>query len=276
MPLLFFFCASTIFCLASISSGAIYSGCGPVDYVGRYTAALVICLPFFVATALIIPLLLSQERQERANGKSEPASASAHRFGPAYLRWLQIGLLGILVLYFAAQSVAYMQADPAYTFQPTGCVAQNPTDVTPLIHSMQQNHLRYAWASSWIGNRITFATNAALVVTDLPGRVPANSRLVLRQARPGIFLLARHNDAHPAFLQLLTANHVTYRIARFYSEPGIDVLLVMPLNHTVSPLDPIYAPMLKQILIGCLSPVTAFSLRRLYLAFPSFRALVIV
>ncbi len=254
LPLLFFLCVSAIFCFASISTGAIYSACGPVDYVGRYVVALVLCLPFFVATAVSIPLILAQQSEKPFVGEQQRGPARAPAVLPDTSRlWLAQGaLLGMLVLYFALQGVAYIQADPAYTFHPTGCVAQNPTDVTPLIQYMRQNTIHYAWASSWIGNRITFETNAALIATDLPGRVPANSQLVLRQDRPSIFLLARHNDAHPAFLQLLAANNVTYHVERFYSEPGIDVLLVTPLNHTVSPLDPTYAPTLKKILIGCL------------------------
>ena len=256
LPLLFFLCTSAIFCLASISTGAIYSGCGPVDYVGRYVAALVLCLPFFVATMLIIPLLIAQE-SEKSSGREQqsgqqPMLARVNSPGASHLWWMQGALLGMLVLYFALQGVAYMQADPAYTFHPTGCVAQNPTDVTPLIEYMQRNNLHYAWASSWIGNRITFETNGAIIATDLPGRVPANSRLVLRQNLPSIFILARQNNVHPAFLRLLDTNHITYHVQRFYSEPGINVLLVTPLNGTVSPLDPTYAPTLKKILIGCL------------------------
>jgi hypothetical protein len=254
LPLLFFLCSSAIFCFASISTGAIYSGCGPVDYVGRYVVALVLCLPFFVAAALSLPLMLAQEIRQSSVEEPQPPAQTAFRpasSGPSHLWWVQAALLGVLVLYFATQGIAYAQADPTYTFHPTGCVAQNPADVTPLIDYMQRNNIHYAWASSWIGNRITFETNAKLVVTDLPGRVHANSQLVLRQDRPSIFMLARHNDAHPAFLQLLDANHITYHVERFYAEPGTDVLLVTPLYYTISPLDPTYKLALKKILIGC-------------------------
>ena len=221
--------------------------------MGRYTVPLVVCLPFFVAAALCVPLLIVQEFEKAAIDGSPRVLTSRLSVATTSRLWSAQGtLLGILVLYFAIQGIAYVQADPVYTFYPTGCVAQNPTDITPLIEYMQQNHLHYAWASSWIGNRITFETNAAIIATDLPGRVRANSQLVLRQTRPSIFLLARHNDSHPAFLNLLEANHVTYQIKRFYSVPGVDVLLITPLNRTVSPLDPVYAVPLKKILIGCL------------------------
>src|SRR5579875_42805 len=255
LPMIFFICTSAIFCVSSISIGAIYSGCGPVDYVGRYVVALVVCLPFFVAAACVVPFMISQGQrvqlpvQDRADTQP-PASLRPPR--SSWEIWSQIGLLILLVLYFATQAVAYIQADPRYTFQPTGCVAENPTDVTPLISYMESADIHYVWASSWIGNRITFLTNGAIIATDWPGRLPANGLLVLHQKQASRKMLARHNDEHPAFLQLLDANHVIYKVARFYSEPGIDVLLVTPLNRTVSPLDPAFASQLKTILIGCL------------------------
>ena len=253
LPMLFLACVSSIFCISSISIGAIYSGCGPVDYVGRYVVALVVCLPFFVAAACILPLLIFQEKQDLLpeDGDTRPLTRPG-LFRMSWLTWIQGALLIILALYFGIQGIAYAQADPQYTFHPTGCVAENPTDVTPLIAYMQHSDIHYAWASSWIGNRITFETNGAVIATDFPGRLPANSQAVLRQDRPSIVLLVQHSDAHPAFLQLLDANHVTYHVARFFSEPGIDVVVVTPLNRTVSPLDPTFAPMLNKSLIGCL------------------------
>jgi hypothetical protein len=254
LPLLFFICTSAIFCFASISTGAIYSGCGTVDYVGRYVVALVLCLPFFVATAISLPLMLAQTREETFTGEQQDGGQGrVHPTPPRRSRlwWLQVALLGVLVLYFASQTVAYAQADPIATFRPTGCVADNPIDVTPLIAYMQQNNIHYAWAASWIGNPITFETSGTIIATDIPGRVRANSQLVLRQDRPSIIIIARHNDAHPAFLHLLDTNGVTYRLMRFYSNPRTDVLFITPLNRTVSPLDPTFGKPLKKLLIGC-------------------------
>ncbi len=244
MPVLFFLSASLIFSLASISVGAIYSGCGPVDYVGRYVVALVIVLPFLVATALVLPLLILQELRQDAH-------AHAQRWSRP-LKGIQVTLLAVLVAYFCAQGIAYIQADPNYTFHPTGCVAENPTSVDSLLAYLVTNHIHYAWSSSWIGNRITFLTNGAIVATDWPGRVVANGVLVLHSPRPAIILLASHNGPEPKLLQLLDAQHVTYHSQAFYAEPGVDTLIVTSLSRTISPLDPIFAPVLNKTLIGCL------------------------
>lgn len=254
LPLLFFLCVSAIFSVASISTSAIYSGCGPVDYVGRYTVALVIALPFLVAAAFIVPLIILQEQEKRVSSREDagvqrPAGSVFSR--SRLLRGIQAGLLAVLALYFCTQGVAYAQADPNYTFHPTGCVAENPTDVGPILSYLQSENIHYAWASSWIGNRITFLTNEAIIATDWPGRVAANGEQVLHSDRPGIILLGQHNGPEPELLRALDADHITYHIARFYAEPGIDVLVVTSLSQTISPLDPTFASVLKKTLIGC-------------------------
>ena len=64
-----------------------------------------------------------------------------------------------------------------------------------IINYMQQANIRYAWATGWLGDPITFKTNGALLVTELPGRILTNSNTVLHADRPGIFFLVRHDDA---------------------------------------------------------------------------------
>ena len=80
---------------------------------------------------------------------------------------IQVGLLVLLAVYFLSQGVAYIQADPRNTFQGTGCISANPTDQSPIINYMQQAKIRYAWATGWLGDPITFKTNGALLVTEL-------------------------------------------------------------------------------------------------------------
>lgn len=253
LPLLFFACTSLIFCFASISTAAIYSGCGPVDYAGRYVTALVIALPFFVAAALIIPMLILQEKkQELAQSTNVQSSFKVTIGRPSSLRLMQVGLLLVLVLYCCTQGMAYAQADSDATFNPTGCVASNPIDIGPTISYLQRAHIQYAWASSWVGNRVTFETNEAIIATDWTGRVPANGLKVLHSDRPSILFLTRHTNLHPVFLQTLDANHVTYHVERLFSAPGIDLMVVTPLNQNVYLLDPKYASQLHQLLIGCL------------------------
>jgi hypothetical protein len=159
----------------------------------------------------------------------------------------------VLGIYFLSQGVAYIQADARNTFQGTGCISPNPTDQNRIINYMQQTKLRYAWATGWLGDPITFKTNGALLVTELPGRIQANGDTVLRADRPGIFFLTLHNDSHPAILKALDARKIAYHIERFYSVPGVDLLLIVPLNQTVSPLDPSYSNLFQVVFRGCVS-----------------------
>jgi len=259
LPLLFIACASIIFCAASIAISAIYSGCSSWDLVGRYGVPLVIALPFIIATVFTIPALIAQERKKTQVQEREDRQDISH-YAPkptstrlTLLAAIQAGLLVVLAIYFCLQGVAYAQADPRYTFQGTGCISPNPTDQDPIINYMQQAHIRYAWATGWLGDPITFKTNGALVVTELPGRIQANGNTVLHADRPGFFFLVRHDDLHPTILQAVDAKNVTYHIERFYSERGIDLLLVTPLNRTVSPLDPAFKNLFQSVFRGCLT-----------------------
>ena len=259
LPLLFIACASIIFCTASIAISAIYSGCSSWDFVGRYAVPLVIALPFIIATVFTIPAIIAQERKKTPVQEREDRQDISH-YAPkptstrlTLLAAMQAGLLVIMAIYFCLQGVAYVQADPRYTFQGTGCISPNPTDQDPIINYMQRAHIRYAWATGWLGDPITFKTNGALVVTELPGRIHANGNTVLHSDRPGFFFLVRHDDLHPTILQAVDAKNITYHIERFYSEPGIDLLLVTPLNRTVSPLDPAFKNLFQIVFRGCLT-----------------------
>lgn len=259
LPLLFFVYTSIIFCIASIAVTALSAGCGSFDRIGRYVVPLVIALPFYIATAFTIPTMIAEERkktqvQEKEDIKDiSPLTTSPTSNRLPLLAAIQASLLVVLVLYFCLQGIAYLQADPRYTFQGTDCISPNPTDQSPIINYMQHAHIRYGWATGWLGDPITFKTNGALIVTELPGRIQANSNTVLHADRPGIFFLTRHNDLHPAILKAVDAENVTYHIERFYSEPGIDLLLVTPLNRTISPLDPAFNNLFHTVFRGCLT-----------------------
>ncbi len=259
LPLLFIACASIIFSTASIAIYAIASGCTSWDLVGRYVVPLVIALPFLIAAVFTIPAMMLIERKKTAaQGKDEKqdiARLAIRTTSPrlTLLAAIQVGLLCILAIYFFSQGVAYIQADPRYTFQGTGCISSNPTDQSPIIKYMQQAHIRYAWATGWLGDPITFKTNGALLVTERPGRILANSNTVLHADRPGFFFLVPHDDLHPTILQAVDAKNITYHIERFYSEQGIDLLLVTPLNRTVSPLDPAFSNLFQKVFRGCLT-----------------------
>lgn len=154
----------------------------------------------------------------------------------------------MLMIFFCFQGVAYVQSNPRNTFQQYGCASENPTDLDPIITYMQHTHIRYAWANGWLGFPIMFKTNNAILVPWLYHRIPVISSTVLHADRPSFFLLAKHTDLHPAILHVLDTNNVTYHVERFYSEQGIDLLLVTPLNWTVSPLDPAFAALFNVVL----------------------------
>jgi len=253
LPLLFIACASIIFCTASISVVALHGGCSSQDPVGRYVMPLVIALPFFIAAIFTLPIMIAQAREttpaqesEATQGASQFSARSTTTLSPL-LAAIQAGLLVVLAFYFCLQGVAYVQADPRNTFQQYGCASENPTDLDPIITYMQQEHIRYAWANGWLGFPIMFETNSAILVPWLYHRIPGISTTVLHADRPSFFILAKHDDLHPAILHILDTNNVTYHVERFYSEPGIDALLVTPLNRTVSPLDPAFAALFNRV-----------------------------
>jgi hypothetical protein len=257
LPLLFFICTSIIFCTASIAVTALSAGCGPFDRIGRYVVPLVIALPFFIAAVFTIPAMIVQERKKKQVQEKEdikdisPLTTSPTSTRLTLLAAIQASLLVVLVLYFCLQGAAYLQASPRYTFQGTDCISPNPTDQSPIINYMQHAHIQYGWATGWLGDPITFKTNGALLVTELPGRILANSSTVLHADRPSIFFLVRHDDLHPAILKAVDAKNITYHIERFYAEPGIDLLLVTPLNRTISPLDPAFKNLFHIVFRGC-------------------------
>ena len=257
LPLLYFGCASVVFCVASVSAAAIPSGCGPADFGGRYVVPLVNALPFLVAALAIFPALLVRERRQQAteSDREQPSSLratfQASFAGFPRLRWMQLGLLAVMVLYFAVQGVAYAQADPDYTFQATGCLSRNPTHVEPIVNYLESAHIHYVWATGWIGDHITFNTDGAIVATKIGGRITADVQAVLHADRASVLATALHSDEHPSFLQALDTNHVAYQVKRFYSAPGVDVLVVTPLDRTLSPFDPTFAALFHRSFSGC-------------------------
>jgi hypothetical protein len=210
-------------------------------------------LPFLLAAVFTLPTLLMQDKETTPTQEREARQDASHDTASSptpispLLVAIQAGLLTLLVFYFCFQGVAYKQADPRNTFQQYGCASENPTDLDPIIAYMQHTHIRYAWANGWLGFPIMFKTNSAILVPWLYHRIPGIGDTVLQTDRPSFFLLAKHTDLHPAVLHVLATNNVTYHVERFYSAPGVDALLVTPLNRTVSPLDPAFATLFNQV-----------------------------
>ncbi len=256
LPLLFMLCVSIIFCITPNSAAALGSaGCGPSDGAGRYVVPLVDALPFLIATLIVFPGLVLRERQWSQAQQGEDAHR-ALRFTTSRrsqsLAVTQIGLLVVLALYFGAQGIAYAQADPNYTFQATGCLSRNPTNVDPIVNYLKNQHIHYVWANNWVGDHITFETDGSIVATKTDIRIMSDYQALMHADRASVLALAAHDDHHPDFLRELDANHVIYRVARFYSAPGVDALVVTPLNRTLSPSNPASARLFQQSFRGCL------------------------
>ncbi len=284
LPLLFGACTALIFCTSKASVYVVIS-CD-YDIAGRYATPLVLALPFLFATVFTVASVYIQERTarqsqevlERAQEKGSPAPghtcppdrmpqvvvAEVERNptpgrpqGIAPTRYLLLAILfGFLLVYFGAQAWTYGLTDPGYTFQSAYCL-EAPADNGPIIAYLQHEHIHYVWASNWLAYDIVFKTDGSIVAADplpfLPGnpnidRIPANTQAVRHADRPALLVFVHHTDAHPLLLNYLDSHQVIYRIARYPSEPGIDVLVVTPLSRTVSPFE---SPTFANIFTSC-------------------------
>ncbi len=237
LPMIFAIATAVIFCGSSISAAGLLVPCTR-DEVGRYAAPLLLVLPFFFATILTAAYLYIQERTGRQAGSIERGNAAMQRKS----RLVQIALAIFLLLYLGAHSYAYSRARADYTFQSFACAAA-PLHNEPIIAYMQQQHIKYAWATMWIGNAIVFKTGGSILVADpriitvgATNHIPAITAAVRHADRPAVLAFALHTDAHPDLLKALDAMGVSYQLARFPAEQGLDVLVVTP-DRTLSPFD---------------------------------------
>ena len=248
LPALFALCVSAVFCTSGVSVFALIS-CG-YDATGRYATPLMLALPLFFATTYII---IRQYIDENAHTESQPRDVASDSVSaqPAtsMSRFSNVAigrtiLLGALLLYFCVQTSTYILTDPGRTFQSNYCTI-DPANDALIIDYMEREHIQYFWASNLLAYPIVFKTDSRIIGADPTpilhpnsalNRIPAYTNAVLRADRPSLMVMIQVNDPQPVLLQLLDAQHVTYREARFPSAPGYAVLIVTPLNRTVSPL----------------------------------------
>jgi len=111
---------------------------------------------------------------------------------------------------------------------------------------MEQEHIQYAWGTNLLVYPISFETNNQIVVADPEAiihpettinRIPDYTKAVASADRASFLIFSKPGDQHPALLQLLDADHVTYKTAAFPSQPGVNVMVVTPLSRTVSPFE---------------------------------------
>jgi hypothetical protein len=247
LPLLFGFFTALIFCTSSASAAGLHAP--KYDVTGRYATPLMLALPFFFAAlAAVISIFFSElkEAQPRtAAGKPSISTTNNGDTRRAASAMLQVVLFGLLACYLLGATYATGLADPAYTFQSPSCPIA-PANNAPIIAYLQQQHVHYAWALTWIGYPIAFQTNEHIIMADPrlvantspqhtpTDRTPAYLSAVLHADRPAILAFVHHNDNDPVLLQTLNKLGITYQARRFPSEPGTDVLVVTALSRSLT------------------------------------------
>ncbi|HEY6285925.1 MAG TPA: hypothetical protein VIX20_09705 [Ktedonobacteraceae bacterium] len=269
LPIVFASSVSIIFCVTETAASGLWS-C-QYDFAGRYATPLMLVIPFFVATIFTVVILLEADtytinheqaldggqtrvRQENtiefesASNNSAPASPRASSLATLGLPYWKIALgllVGILILSVYLQVALYAASDAGSTFQSTFCTYA-PANNDAIIAYLEREHIHYAWANNWIAYPIIFKSHDSIIVSDpLPiirntpilDRIPAYTEAVRKADRPSFLILVKHNDPYPLMLELLDIQKVRYNVARFPSQEGRDVLVITPLNQTVSPLD---------------------------------------
>ncbi|HLI08358.1 MAG TPA: hypothetical protein VKV40_17470 [Ktedonobacteraceae bacterium] len=255
LPVIFGVCTAVLYCTSSASASILIS-C-TADFGGHYASTLALALPFFFATAFTLASMFLYEksrkpltdapipgRVDQSHLRSLPfvpaVAAPARRLSLAAL----IALGALLLAYLGGQAVTYGLTNADEAFQSAYCTIA-PANYGPIITYMEQEHIHYAWATNLLGYQISFETDNRIILADpLPlihpsiaiNRIPAYTSAVKNADRPTLLVFVKHGDQHPYLLQALDAAHVTYRVAFFPSQPGVDVMVVTPLNRTVSPL----------------------------------------
>ena len=248
LPALFGTCSAVLYCTSSASGSSLLS-CN-IDFAGRYATPLVLALPFFFATTFTLVIMLIYEKSQRPAQPAEDASnatptrlstVTSLRRAPVVAA--SVVLFTLLFAYLGAQAWTYGLTNPDRAFQSPYCTMA-PANFDPIIAYMQQEHIHYAWATNMLAYPIVFKTNSNIIAVDpLPlihpaiaiNRIPSYTDAVKNADRPAFLVFVKHGNPHPYLLQLLDAQQVTYRVAFFPSEPGVDVMVVTRLSRTVSP-----------------------------------------
>src|SRR6266700_1950933 len=243
LPLLYAFCVSIAFCTSIIATTGLISL--QHDIAGRYAAPNMLVLPFFFAAVFTLAYTSLAKFMKRRPRNEEEQVGNTQRSvlskaSPRITMIAQVALFAVLLSYIGVQASTYELTDAGATFQSASCTTA-PANNDAIIAYLQQEHVHYAWAITWIGNPIIFKTNEGIIMTDPRliishyslGRIPLYSYDLLQADRPAILTLVQHEDTYPALLKILNARKVTYHTRRFPSEQGYDVLVVTALSRTV-------------------------------------------
>jgi len=243
LPLLYAVCVSIAFCTSIIATTGLISL--QHDIAGRYAAPNMLVLPFFFAAVFTLAYTSLAKFMKRRPRNEEEQVGNTQRSvlskaSPRITMIAQVALFAVLLSYIGVQASTYELTDAGATFQSASCTTA-PANNDAIIAYLQQEHVHYAWAITWIGNPIIFKTNEGIIMTDPRliishyslGRIPLYSYDLLQADRPAILTLVQHEDTYPALLKILNARKVTFHTRRFPSEQGYDVLVVTALSRTV-------------------------------------------
>lgn len=243
LPLLYTFCVLIAFCTSITATAGLISL--QHDISGRYAAPVMLVLPFFFATVFTLACASLAKFMKKGSRNEEKLAGNAQhnilsKASPRIALIAQLALFAVLFSYLGVQASTYELTDAGATFQSPSCTIA-PANNDPIIAYLQQEHVHYAWAITWIGNPITFKTNEGIITADPRviishyglGRIPRYTYDLLQANRPALLTLVQHEDTYPALLKILKARKVTYHMRRFPSEAGYDVLVVTALSRTV-------------------------------------------
>src|SRR5579883_2976953 len=136
-----------------------------------------------------------------------------------------------------------LTAGPGLIIPSNRSPARLPRCITSRSSPICNSSISNTPATMWIGNAIVFKTGGSILVADpriitvgATNHIPAITAAVRHADRPAVLAFALHTDAHPDLLKALDAMGVSYQLARFPAEQGLDVLVVTP-DRTLSPFD---------------------------------------
>jgi hypothetical protein len=247
LPMLFAGCTALIFCTSPAAIFELIS-C-QLDDSGRYATPIALALPFFFATIFTGISLYLQRQKSLAN--IDPQQTEFENRQPVRsarpgrsLRILLFILSVLLLCNFGIQALTYAMTSAGATFQSSYC-KQDPFDDTVVLNYLEQQHIHYFWANNMLAYPLVFKSNESIIASDptallqpknTVNRLPDYTNALLKADRPSLLFVIAHTNTQPQIFQILDQLGITYRQARFFAQPGFDVLVVTPLNHTFLPI----------------------------------------
>ncbi|GCE27202.1 hypothetical protein KDA_26860 [Dictyobacter alpinus] len=257
LPLIFMVITSVVFCFSSIVAlETPITPCMQLDQTGRYAVPLTIALPFFLAAMMAllwqatVPSSGRTESQTNADDQMVAGRVPQNKTARNVRLPIKIAILLVLVIYFSTQFTAYATSYPPTVFKSAACIKILP-DETPLVQYMRQNGIRYAFATGWVADPITFVTNGEIIASEPPpkGRIHTESAAIAQSDHYAFLFFVHTSDTHFGFQKILDKHHLQYTAKRFPSQPGWDVLIVNP-KQKISFKDPLIDKYLHSTIYG--------------------------